>query len=95
MSSRTTGSSASARRLARRTSRPATARSSKAAVVDGNKANQYAVGADYNLSKRTAVYATYGSIQNTNTAYSVSATGSALTRGNNSNGAEFGIRHSF
>jgi predicted porin len=64
-------------------------------IVDGNKANQYAVGADYNLSKRTAVYATYGSIQNTNTAYSVSATGSALTRGNNSNGAEFGIRHSF
>jgi len=64
-------------------------------VVDGNKANQYAIGADYNLSKRTAVYATYGSIQNTNTAYTVSASGSVLTRGNNSNGAEFGIRHSF
>ena len=64
-------------------------------ILDGNKANQFAVGGDYNLSKRTAFYATYGSIQNTNTAYSVSATGSALTRGTNSNGAEFGIRHTF
>jgi predicted porin len=64
-------------------------------ILDGNKANQVAVGADYNLSKRTALYATYGSIQNTHTAYSVSATGSPLTRGNNSNGAEFGIRHLF
>ena len=64
-------------------------------ILDGNKANQFAVGGDYNLSKRTALYATYGSIQNTNTAYAVSATGSALTRGNNSNGAEFGIRHAF
>ncbi|MFO1213111.1 MAG: porin [Burkholderiaceae bacterium] len=64
-------------------------------VLDGNKANQFAVGADYNLSRRTALYATYGSISNTNTAYTVSATGSALTRGNNSNGAELGIRHMF
>ena len=64
-------------------------------ILDGNRANEFAVGADYNLSKRTALYATYGSIQNTNTAYSVSATGSALTRGNDSNGAEFGIRHLF
>jgi predicted porin len=64
-------------------------------IPDGNKANQFAVGGDYNLSKRTALYATYGSIQNTNTAYSVSATGSALTRGTSSNGAEFGIRHMF
>ena len=64
-------------------------------IVDGNKANQFAVGADYNLSKRTAVYATYGAIQNTDTAYSVSASGSPLTRGTNSNGAEFGIRHAF
>jgi predicted porin len=64
-------------------------------ILEGNRANEFAVGADYNLSKRTAVYATYGSIQNTNTAYTVSASGSLLTRGNNSNGAEFGMRHSF
>jgi predicted porin len=64
-------------------------------VLDGNKANQFAIGTDYNLSKRTALYATYGSISNTDTAYSVSATGSPLTRGNNSNGAELGIRHVF
>ena len=64
-------------------------------IVDGNKANQFAIGADYNLSKRTALYATYGSIDNTNTAFTVSATGSPLTRGNNSNGGEFGIRHIF
>jgi predicted porin len=64
-------------------------------VLDGNKASQFAIGTDYNLSKRTALYATYGSIDNTNTAYGVSATGSPLSRGTNSNGAEFGIRHIF
>jgi predicted porin len=64
-------------------------------IADGNKANQFAVGADYNLSKRTALYSTYGTIDNTNTGFGVSATGSALSRGNNSSGAELGIRHVF
>jgi predicted porin len=63
--------------------------------VEGNKANQWAVGADYNLSKRTALYATVSAVDNTNTAFSVSGTGSALTRGNNSSGAEIGMRHLF
>ena len=96
MSSRTTGSSASAAPIAQWNVKASYGQVKQSGnVVDGNKANQFAIGADYNLSKRTAIYATYGSIQNTNTAYSVSATGSLLTRGNNSNGAEFGIRHSF
>ena len=64
-------------------------------ILDGNKANQFGIGGDYNLSKRTAIYATYGSIANTNTTFTVSATGSPLSRGNNSNGAELGVRHSF
>ncbi len=63
--------------------------------VDGNKANQWAIGADYNLSKRTALYATGSVVDNTNTAFSVSGTGSVLTRGNNSSGAELGVRHLF
>lgn len=64
-------------------------------VLDGNRANQFAIGANYNLSVRTALYATYGSIDNTHTAYGVSASGSALSRGTNSSGAELGIRHVF
>jgi predicted porin len=64
-------------------------------ILDGQKANQWAIGADYNLSKRTAIYATYSSIDNTNTNFAVSSAASALTRGNNSNGGEIGVRHSF
>lgn len=64
-------------------------------VLDGNDASQIAIGADYNLSKRTALYATASWLNNNHTAYSVSASGSPLTRGVNSNGAEIGIRHSF
>ena len=53
-----------------------------------------AVGAVYYLSKRTALYGTYSTISNNNTAYTV-ASGSPLTPGNRSSGYEFGIRHSF
>jgi len=64
-------------------------------ALDGQKANQWAIGADYNLSKRTALYATYSSISNTNTNFSVSGAASKLSVGNDSNGAEIGVRHSF
>jgi len=63
--------------------------------LDGNKASQWAVGLDYNLSKRTAIYATVAGIDNTNTAYAVSATGPGPSRGVNSTGGELGVRHIF
>ena len=58
------------------------------------EAYMFAIGAVYNLSKRTALYATYSAISNTNTSFTV-ATGGPLTKGNDSSGYEFGIRHSF
>jgi predicted porin len=68
---------------------------------DGNDASQWAIGADYNLSRRTALYATVSSINNAapsgkraGTAYTI-APASALSRGASSTGGEVGIRHSF
>ena len=59
-------------------------------------AKQWAVGADYNLSKRTAIYATLSSINNDNaSAFRISAQSSALTAGTSSTGGEVGVRHSF
>ncbi len=58
-------------------------------------AKQWVLGADYNLSKRTAVYATWSSINNNATSnFRVAAQGD-LTAGENSSGAEIGVRHSF
>ncbi len=58
-------------------------------------AKQWALGADYNLSKRTAVYATISAINNNdNSAFRVANT-SALSAGTSSTGGEVGIRHSF
>ncbi|MDP2006495.1 MAG: porin [Rubrivivax sp.] len=57
-------------------------------------AKMFALGGVYTLSKRTALYATFSKISNTNTNFTV-ATGSALTRGNDSSGYDFGIRHAF
>jgi predicted porin len=53
-----------------------------------------ALGTVYSLSKRTAIYATYAKIDNTNTSFTV-ATGSALTKGHNSSGYDLGLRHAF
>jgi len=69
-------------------------------LLDNTDASQWAIGVDYNLSKRTALYATWASINNdgnsTNGAqFSVSGQSSALTRGNNSTGGQIGVRHSF
>jgi len=59
-------------------------------------AAQWALGVDYNLSKRTALYATWSSINNDNRSqFVVSTQSSALTAGNNSNGGQIGVRHSF
>jgi predicted porin len=69
-----------------------------------NEATQWAIGADYNLSKRTAIYATASWINNSaadaasgflnGTAFTVGST-SPLTRGENSSGFQVGVRHSF
>jgi len=72
-----------------------------AANFNGNDASQWALGADYNLSKRTAIYATVSSLNNggpngasLGTNYTVAST-TPLARGESSTGFQVGIRHSF
>jgi predicted porin len=62
--------------------------------ISNQEALHYALGVVYPLSMRTAIYSTYASIDNTNTAFVV-ASGPPLTRGNRSSGLDFGVRHSF
>jgi predicted porin len=58
---------------------------------------KYALGYVHNLSKRTAVYATYAHVSNDGLARVAlgGATFNATTFGNSSNGYDIGIRHSF
>ena len=57
---------------------------------------QFAIGADYSLSKRTALYGTYSAIDNEATSdFKVLGASSALSPGNNSQGVQFGVRHTF
>ena len=60
-------------------------------------ATQIAVGATYDLSKRTALYGTYSQIENDGTAFRVFGGTNALpsTRGVDSKGLQVGVRHSF
>ena len=60
--------------------------------IDGS---QWAIGADYNLSKRTAIYATWSAINNDNATFSVAPGWGPISAGTNSTGAEIGIRHTF
>jgi predicted porin len=69
-------------------------------VIDGQKADQFAVGAVYDLSKRTALYGTWSGINNKGGAsfvvgslINVPAGGAAKNA--DSQGLEFGIRHAF
>jgi predicted porin len=62
--------------------------------ISNQEAKMLAFGAIYDLSRRTALYATLANIKNTNTTFTV-ATGSALTRGTDSKGYELGLRHAF
>ena len=65
-------------------------------LLDNVDGTQWAIGADYNLSKRTALYATWSSINNDNGArFSVSSQASTLEQGANSTGGQIGIRHTF
>jgi len=58
-------------------------------------AKQWALGADYNLSKRTALYATWAQINNNSTSNFRVAQGGTLNPGTSSTGFETGVRHSF
>lgn len=62
--------------------------------INNREARAINLGAHYNLSRRTAIYAIYADISNTNTAFTV-ASGSPLSAGRDSSGYEFGLRHSF
>ncbi len=58
------------------------------------KTNKIALGYVHNLSKRTAVYATYARVKNSGGA--AQALGGSVTAANqNSTGYDFGVRHSF
>jgi predicted porin len=63
------------------------------------KVDQFALGYVYNLSKRTAVYATVSQVSNknatSNSVTSGTAQTAAPTAGGKSKGAEFGLRHFF
>src|SRR3989344_5736140 len=58
------------------------------------RSNKIALGYVHNLSKRTALYETYAHVSNKNGA-AQSLNGSVTAAGDNSNGYDFGIRHSF
>ena len=60
-------------------------------------ANQIAVGYDYNLSKRTAVYGTYSRLTNKNggSSFGLTPNAAAQTANGKSTGIEFGLLHSF
>ena len=67
----------------------------KVATVGADpRSNQIALGYVHNLSKRTALYATYAHTSNKNGA-TTSLNGSSTAAGDNSNGYDFGIKHSF
>jgi predicted porin len=59
--------------------------------------DKYAIGYVHNLSKRTAVYATYAHVNNGGLpgAVAVSLNGSTTNSGGSSSGFDLGIRHSF
>jgi predicted porin len=70
------------------------------ANVDGQKANQLAVGAVYDLSKRTAVYGTWSGINNKGGAHLIvgsliNVPGGGAAANGDSQGFEFGLKHAF
>ncbi len=67
-----------------------------ATVIDANDADQLGLGAVYNLSKRTALYATLARINNDGAAtFSVPGGPAGLAGGRSSTGYEAGVRHNF
>ncbi len=70
-------------------------RNAAGASVDGNDSDQFAIGYVHNLSKRTALYATYSRVDNDGAANFAVASSPTPVAGTKSTGYEFGIRHSF
>ena len=62
--------------------------------VNNAEAQKYALGYVHNLSKRTALYATYAHLSNDGAA-ALSLNGSVTPAGGSSSGFDIGIRHSF
>ncbi len=74
-------------------------RNAAGVVTQDAAAKQFSFGYQYDLSKRTALYATYSSLNNdgnstTGASFVVNAAG-AMTRGATSSGYNAGLRHSF
>jgi len=65
------------------------------ASIDGNDADQVAVGYIYNLSKRTALYTTAAYVKNKGNATFAVASAPTIAAGQKSTGVEFGMRHAF
>lgn len=72
-------------------------RASTTAGAPDLKANQLAIGANYALSKRTQLYATYSTLTAKNGATAALATGSlpSTTQSKKSSGYDIGLSHSF
>lgn len=66
-------------------------------AIEDRDANQFALGYVHDLSKRTALYATYAQIHNQGTgAYTVyGLSGLTMAAGETSRGVDIGIRHAF
>jgi predicted porin len=65
-------------------------------AVDANDATQFGLGYVYNLSKRSAVYASLAQINNDGAARFVISDGAAgIVAGDSSRGYEAGLRHRF
>lgn len=67
---------------------------------DGSRSKQYALGAVYDLSNRTAVYGTYSRLttsgQNTNASMGIASAAAVGIGGSNSaTGLDLGVRHRF
>jgi len=74
--------------------------STPGSLIEGQKANQFAIGATYDLSKRTALYGTWAGINNKDNArFCVAAlqntAGGGCVANENSQGLQFGVKHSF
>jgi predicted porin len=64
--------------------------------ISGNGGRQIAVGVDYNLSKRTALYTNYSRIDNDgNSTFRVISASPSIDPDGRSQGVQAGIRHSF
>ncbi len=75
---------------------PGTARVSFANTDNGNsvKTNQFSLGYVYDMSKRTSLYGTFASVNNSGGA-SAALNGAVTTVNGSSNGYDLGIKHSF